>query len=112
MRWRGRQHRQPEAALKLAHAEGKLCLAEGSDSRWLQLQMCETVTEQLASCGGGRRVRQEEAHPVSAKAPVESAGSALRIAKSDRGATAAAAGEAHDFPSFELVEKANAPMML
>jgi hypothetical protein len=37
------QHRKSEAALELSHAESKLCLAEGSDGTWLQLQMRQAL---------------------------------------------------------------------
>ena len=94
----GVRHRQPEAALELPHAEGELGLAEGSDCRWLHLQLCNAFTEKFAVGRRGRRLRHEAAHPVPAKAPVKRASCTLRVGKRDGGATAAAAGEPHDLP--------------
>ena len=57
-------------------------------------------------------MRHKRTQPVSAKPPVKSASCTLRVRKRDGRAAAAAACESHDLPGLELIEKANAPMML
>jgi hypothetical protein len=93
-------HRQPEAALELAHSEGELGLAEGSDCRWLHLQLRNALTEKFAVGRRRRRLRYEAAHPVPAKAPVKRASCTVRVGKRDGRAAAAAAGQPHDLPGL------------
>ena len=57
-------------------------------------------------------MRHKRTQPVSAKTPVKSASCTLRVGKRDGRAATAAACEPHYLPGLELIEKANAPMML
>ena len=76
---KGREHREPETALKLAHAEDELCLAEGSDSCWLQLQLRHAFADKCAVHRRRGGLRDETAHPVPAKAPVKRANCTLWV---------------------------------
>jgi hypothetical protein len=109
---KGHEHREPKTALKLAHAEDELCLAEGSDIRCLQLQLDDALANKRAVTRRRGGLRHETAHPVPAKTPVKSTSCTLWVRERDGGGAAAAASETHDLPDFQLVEEADTPMML